>query len=828
MQLPEYLLGTYRRYKSDTSTLATWIAEEANRRGYKAGTATLLEEVKPAASQRLKGKARKEAKANGAINTSSASSAPRKRYKISLDDFVGVAEFIAGLTKPKVTPPPFVLRAALSAIKARERCSAWFRKKSSNDEALQRNNERHAHFISVLERVVEILKPCSAKGTEQELPKKSEAAVDSDLGETTTMFSLLQVEVPSIEDEDEVVQAPTAPTGQKPAKDKENAIYELDEPEDDVLPFVLFCFFEDVHHVGQIVRDIWAEYKAGKINLMTASVVTNTAIDLVRKTEDDMREAHPQFSAYWPIAEKMLGIIVSNQEADSSSSDIPEQPELEGINDYLHLSTYSILVRFRQNTQGTHFPMWNDIYNHTFSKKSRSSLSPAEKHKEDQATLLQTLPEICLLAKTKNPLPAEDELGRGIRKVIAGEKIYFWLVFAAQVFLDIHQLLGDEVDRGFNDLYKRAKNLKANLKAYFAFSRNMSIDTWAPQNQQLLHQTYDRINKWILKDGMAELRQSYGAPIATVETPPYKLLKNNPVLCGILAFQFTIIIQEAGIYLAGAWGSIIYPAHLYNAAQQQKQLDTPWKSMDYLIDLHGSSSVFAGNPPTDFEGYFRRATLMLGYSAEIYARNRRTNRGPVESVNGPKGLGEVSPVSNTFKDRICHYGNIDSCVATLETLLNEIAQGADPRTSHLRRQFPNRKLKLTTPQLLSLLRANLEKEAPGLTFNYILMHCQCIRLLRYLKSELDEALVRNFSEGYYENETHLPFIVMYTLMAAQKRNRVEGLLKKRIGPPDQGLFASASQALEQWLEKKPELGKYYNLDSEGVTNGSLDLASFYN
>ena len=120
MQRPDYLLGTCRRYKSDTSILATWIAEQAHKHG----------------------------------------------YKIPLDDFEGVAKFITGLTKPKVSVPPTILRAARGAITARERCSAWFRKKSTNDEEVRKNNERHSRFIRVLERVMEILKPCYAEEPE--------------------------------------------------------------------------------------------------------------------------------------------------------------------------------------------------------------------------------------------------------------------------------------------------------------------------------------------------------------------------------------------------------------------------------------------------------------------------------------------------------------------------------------------------------------------------------------------------------------------------------------------------------------------------------------
>lgn len=191
------------------------------------------------------------------------------------------------------------------------------RKKSYVDETIHQNNERHAHFIRVLERVVEILRSCTS-----DKPKEEPRRKDGDVEKTTTMFSLLEVEMPSVEDEEGVIHAPSGPTehGQKSTTEKENALYELDEPEDEVLPFVLYCLFEDVHQVGQIVRDIWEEYKAGKINIMTASVVTNTAIDLVRKTEDDIKAAHPQLSSYWPIAENMLELLAKE---DTSLTDIP-------------------------------------------------------------------------------------------------------------------------------------------------------------------------------------------------------------------------------------------------------------------------------------------------------------------------------------------------------------------------------------------------------------------------------------------------------------------------------------------------------------------------
>lgn len=65
--LPDYLSSSYARYKEDTHTIASWLANTAAQHGYKDGSSVKPVEVKKPAQGRLKGKARKEAKAAGAI-----------------------------------------------------------------------------------------------------------------------------------------------------------------------------------------------------------------------------------------------------------------------------------------------------------------------------------------------------------------------------------------------------------------------------------------------------------------------------------------------------------------------------------------------------------------------------------------------------------------------------------------------------------------------------------------------------------------------------------------------------------------------------------------
>lgn len=68
----------------------------------------------------------------------------------------------------------------------------------------------------------------------------------------------------------------------------------------------------------------------------------------------------------------------------------------------------------------------------------------------------------------------------------------------------------------------------------------MTIDTWAPQNEQALHQILVGVEKWILKDGMAELRQSCHGRVAAMRGPPYKLLANHPIFAVSLHFNLRL------------------------------------------------------------------------------------------------------------------------------------------------------------------------------------------------------------------------------------------------------------------------------------------------
>jgi hypothetical protein len=124
----------------------------------------------------------------------------------------------------------------------------------------------------------------------------------------------------------------------------------------------------------------------------------------------------------------------------------------------IYWPTYQLLQAFAQLVDNRHLPQYKpNIYGHYVPTSDRSAKSSREKFQEDQQILMEALPEFCYLCLRTTKMPAEDELTRGLREMFRTREIPFWLVFATQVFLDIHHELRDQVNRGYNELHNTAR-----------------------------------------------------------------------------------------------------------------------------------------------------------------------------------------------------------------------------------------------------------------------------------------------------------------------------------------------------------------------------------
>ena len=286
--LPSFLFDSHKRYKEDTNRVATWLVETAQKYGHP------LKGQPPSSrpSGRLKGKDRKKAreaeKAGGAGTT-----IPVIRYTITVKEFTDLADWIANL-QPSVKVPRLILSLIRSAIALRKRCADWFQKNGDKEEVIL-DNLNHSHFIGVLERVLQILEPKSVSESTDSAQEGMHtqnmdggAKSETELDRLTNIYDVLSID----ENDDSTATPATATAAQNVAScqttppPSRKKIYEM-ETTDEELIFAFFCFFDDLHELRKFLLTLWLQYKDRSLDLMTVSVTTNTAINLVSRVEQD-------------------------------------------------------------------------------------------------------------------------------------------------------------------------------------------------------------------------------------------------------------------------------------------------------------------------------------------------------------------------------------------------------------------------------------------------------------------------------------------------------------------------------------------------------------
>lgn len=284
--------------------------------------------------------------------------------------------------------------------------------------------------------------------------------------------------------------------------------------------------------------------------------------------------------------------------------------------------------------------------------------------------------------------------------------------------------------------------------------------------------------------------------------------------CGLNVYDIKATFYEAGITFCNAWGSVLFSAHLYNAAWQEKLLDGEWKDMELLYGIQDVQHIFAGDPPTSADQYFRRFCIALGCSASHFASNRRkTKNGPAASAAEPRTLVEQASVSRMFMPRYSQGAErTDMSAEDIEKILDKSnwlvvdddvdSDGERAKVTLERQDKPsskstlkkkwNAKHQISIPQLLQSLRISLQAETFEFSFDYFMMHRNCWRLLRNVKEVTEDRMRQIFGAGYLEKESQLPFVVgsIFMLMAQDEQ------VAKQIGLKVPGVeFRSASKEL---------------------------------
>ncbi|KUJ14900.1 uncharacterized protein LY89DRAFT_124635 [Mollisia scopiformis] len=391
--------------------------------------------------------------------------------------------------------------------------------------------------------------------------------------------------------------------------------------------------------------------------------------------------------------------------------------------------------------------------------------------------------------------------------MIETKQIPIWLTFATTVFLDINQTLRGRVSIAFDELQVVANHVKNTLDGYFEFSKSIPAPrTWPKSYEEMLREFREGVAETILKDVVFPLKSKYYKKvdgIAPGETARFYLLKGQPILCGMFAFRATLELHHGGVNLCNAYRTVTYPAQFYNALRQKENPVQPWPMMEEAIAIHTEARVFVGSAPKTVQESLRQICLVVGYSASAFAQNRRPNRPLPISKNGARGLKDDTVLGSFFRDDLEGRGGRVFSLQNVEKLLNEEAKttelASDPKNKALRREWATTK-HLTPLQLLEALTQFMPVELPKIDFNYFRMHQQSVELLRRLRVELDADLKKHFGPMYFKNESQLPSVGLYVIIAAFLSSKAAEELK--LDGTGSKILEKAGNILEDFVKEQ--------------------------
>ncbi|KAI1101578.1 hypothetical protein F4804DRAFT_315490 [Jackrogersella minutella] len=629
----------------------------------------------------------------------------------------------------------------------------------------------HGYLIKILKKVEGIL-----------MPQKKHRAPNSS-SDYLNPFDALKIYDPP-------EKHANAPDFERPKTVESHTIRYKAEPLTslEALFVALAMLINDVKKIRSRIEWIWINFQAQHFDLAVAAVATNTAISLTRDLMDNAAPMFEDHGGLWKVLEKFYRAQAMTQ-GHRPFVNFAKNQKHPGYDAYdianeNYISTYKLVewllymgISSRKQGSSSYDP-----------RSNRASKSGYEKFGDDRALLVNIFTELMIVTHRVDDYPIEDEFLRGINEATSTGKIPFYLIFAAQVFLDIHYILRESVEQGHEKLWENLKSFERGLQEYFKFHKDYKIASWPAGNDEVLRWLQRKV-QYILSDPMKKYERLPGRNPGSVE--PNRVLKMSPVLSGVMLYHFQSEMWDVGIALANAWGSITYSLHLYNALQKEKLVSKTWRDMDLVRKLLGNENFFVDDPPKNFADYFEKFCLQVGIPAVTFI-SWHQGKAELPSQLEPRGIRNNSLVSAMFMESYqWGYGRVDWTIENTGKVI-----GSQELQTDRERLTRKGKIKETAnhstdtetakfhpDQLLVAVMYRLQKETTVLALPYLAMHLECCSFLQAVRNRCDPLLRKLYPEAHVK-DNELPFMLGWMFFEHADR-RTTKLLAEAGGAADE-------------------------------------------
>lgn len=753
--LPSSLKGIYQQYKADTDVVAEWLAVTAIEHGYR--SANSLSASNPAVKGgRLKGKARKQAKATVSGHTAAATTpdaASGTTHIVKTSDFEPMAVYIAGCSD--IVIPRYFAKALSRSISVRKN---FAERLGSNGVNISAESEKsHSYFIEVLEKVRHALQallaavPINSTGIAPAVASKTSEGLFKNL------FSTLEVYQTSTEFENAPDVAPP------PSITRRKYIAEHGYSAIDLI-FVVTALLDDYAQLRAEIRKLWIDQAAGRLDLAAASVATNASFELARSMEDDVEPLLRDVGGTHAFIDTFFRSLCGALGVDPLAKKEPRDPynlEAYDVADTCFINTLTLLSSFTAATDpdAAFLQDYNGKFGWYDEALDRSTQTNRQKWKQDMTAVLELMPDLSFMVYQLDRLSVVDELTRGLAYMMDDphRPTPLWLAFAVQVYLDILQAFGQTCD-GLGAMQSESRRIKQSM-----------LDVPTSSRSEVLRAAglWDDDPLWAARKLAVEAEM-----LPSVRSPPFQFLRRNPMYCGLLVQNMRATVQNAGMPYAATPGALVGVVQLYHALRHEELLakDCVWDDLLTLWTLQGNASFFVGDLPTTKEAYFKNYCLSIGTSAThwVGAQNRRKGKEKVKiHSDNRRNLMPMGYLSLAINHRLEHPGaRVPWSCATLEELLGTaFAQRYTDSRSHLRPEFKTtveqakkRFAELPPAKILREVAEAIQHEKQGLCFNLFTIHNEAWLFLEMLQTALAPILGNRAAGNAADPARTLPFV----------------------------------------------------------------------
>jgi hypothetical protein len=196
---------------------------------------------------------------------------PGGRYTLKLALFIPVAQYIL---EQGVSIPVEVSRLLKRCVSLRLKASRQFAAASDP------NDDSHRYFIDVLVKIRDLF--------EEFITKSTPSATFDASAKATGVPENLSNKFAALDVDDFEDDAEDVPDIQLPgvASSPETTSFEPEMSLGEAVNAVVI-FLEDMERTREYIVALWRDYKLEKVDLITAAVTTNTALELMKKPHDD-------------------------------------------------------------------------------------------------------------------------------------------------------------------------------------------------------------------------------------------------------------------------------------------------------------------------------------------------------------------------------------------------------------------------------------------------------------------------------------------------------------------------------------------------------------